>query len=405
MKFNRKVFFTLFPIGYWIVVIVGIVLHFLPEVSQLGNVLIDFGSFLLAFKSAIIVHEAGHLLAAKTVGGIPRRIVLGKGHELYRTEMFGISFVINSSFLGGYAYASFDQQKFLKLRYAFFILGGMLLNAVFALIFYVFFELELTDSKGEVLISVPFTIFLANSLMLLNFIPYYTSILGMKVPTDGLALLKLPFTHVKEVKKRLDANVLFDGYTYLEKKDYRSAWNIFNDHVTKYPDSNLLSINLSFILLKTGQTEKSIEECLKLLGGIHDEPIKPYSALIYNQLAWTYLVLGNIERADHFSALAIKAIPTENQIRGTRGSVLIEKGLTTEGMTLLFHNMDFQFVNNATLSAAIYLMLAYHVKRNLKESDKYLQFVKKNEVKLELDEKILFERNLSKMHSQKEFVN
>ncbi len=404
MKFNRKVFFTLFPIGYWIVLAVGIVLHFLPEMSQLGNLLIDFGSFLLALKGAVIVHEAGHLFAAKAAGGVPRRIVLGKGHELYRTKIFEIRLVINSSFLGGYAYASFDQQKFLKLRYAFFVLGGVLLNAVFALIFYAFFDLAFNNSKGEVLVAVPFTIFLANALMVLNFIPYYTTILGMRVPTDGLALLRLPFTNVKGVKKRLDVNLLFDGHEYLEKKDYRSAWNLFNDYLTKYPDSKILSMNLSFILLKTGQPEKSIEECLKLLGSINEEPIKPYAALIYNQLAWIYLVLDNIEQADHFSALAIRASPGENHIRSTRGSVLVEKGLTTEGMTWLFDNMDFQFVNNATLSAAIYLMLAYHVKRELKESDKYLQFVKTNEEKLEPDEKILFERNLSKMHSQKEFV-
>jgi hypothetical protein len=50
MKFKSKVFFALFPKIYWIPVAAGIALHFLEETSQLGNVLINFGSFLLAFK-------------------------------------------------------------------------------------------------------------------------------------------------------------------------------------------------------------------------------------------------------------------------------------------------------------------------------------------------------------------
>jgi hypothetical protein len=69
-------------------------------------------------------------------------------------------------------------------------------------------------------------------------------------------------------------------------------------------------------------------------------------------------------------------------------------------MTLLFKSMDFQFVNNATLSAAIYLMLAYHVKGETDESDKYLRFVERNEDKLEVDDTILFQRNLLKMKAE-----
>ncbi len=404
MEFNSRIFFTLFPKGYWILVAIGTGLSFLSETSQLGNVLINFGSFLIAFKAAVIIHETGHLIAAKLVGGVPRRMVLGKGHELYRMKAFDIIVIINSNFLGGYAYASIDRPKFIKLRYAFFTLGGILLNVLVALAFYALFDLGFNNSNDEISIAIPFTIFLANALMIINFIPYYTTVLGMKVPTDGLSLLKLPFTKIKDVEKRLDDNLLFDGHEYLEKKEYQSAWNVFTNYFNKYRESKIISLSLSYILLKTGQPEKSIEESLKLLDVINDKETRPFVGIIYNQLAWTYLVLNDIEKADHFSALAIKTIPNENSIRGTRGSVLVEKGLTSEGMTLLFPNMDFQFVNNATLATSIYLMLAYHLKGELSESSKYLEFVKANSEKLEADEKILFERNLLKMNAQEEAV-
>lgn len=54
-------------------------------------------------------------------------------------------------------------------------------------------------------------------------------------------------------------------------------------------------------------------------------------------------------------------------------------------------------MNNATLSLAMYLMLAYDIKDDSKERDKYFRFVQKNEDRLEADERILYERNLKKI--------
>lgn len=168
MRLKKRIFFTLFPVGYWVVIAVGIVFHFVSHVSQLGNVLINLGTFLVAYKVAVIIHETGHLIAAKAVGGTPRRVVLGKGHELYRTKILNIRAVINSHFLGGHAYASFEQPGFLKLRYGAFILGGVLLNVICGLVMSAFFEMVFTNSRGKVVIAIPFTIFLANSLMVLS---------------------------------------------------------------------------------------------------------------------------------------------------------------------------------------------------------------------------------------------
>jgi hypothetical protein len=96
-----RVVFTLFPLVYWILLGIGIALHFFPRAVQLGNILINIGSFMLALRVAVIIHEIGHLVAAKMVGGNPRRIVLGKGHEVYRKNILGISVIINSKFRGG----------------------------------------------------------------------------------------------------------------------------------------------------------------------------------------------------------------------------------------------------------------------------------------------------------------
>jgi hypothetical protein len=159
-------------------------------------------------------------------------------------------------------------------------------------------------------------------------------------------------------------------------------------------------LNIAHIFLKTGDPLKSVAESSRLLNEIDDKMLKPYSAVIYNHLAWTHLVLNDIEQADHFSALAMEEMPADQNIQGTRGSVLVEKGMTDRGMSLLFANMDFRFVDSGSLCAAIYLMLGSHLNGVLHERQRYLEFIKTNVERLEPDEKILFERNLSRIELQ-----
>jgi hypothetical protein len=109
--------------------------------------------------------------------------------------------------------------------------------------------------------------------------------MGIKVPTDGLALLKLPFIKLGEIERRIDLNLLWDGHEFLESKDYQSAWSAFNEYVGRYPDTKTLTMHLSLILLKTGRPEQSLEECLKLLDHPEDKHVKPYTGFIYNQIA------------------------------------------------------------------------------------------------------------------------
>jgi len=72
----------------------------------------------------------------KFVNGKPRRLILGNGHEVSRFKMFNIKVVINTPFRGGFAFSSFDDQKFIKWRYLFYISGGFLSNLILIYIIY-----------------------------------------------------------------------------------------------------------------------------------------------------------------------------------------------------------------------------------------------------------------------------
>ena len=395
---NRRVFFALFPPYCWILLAIGIALTInSADTAYLGRPIVNLALFLLFIKVAIILHELGHLLTAKLVGGTPKRISLGHGHQVYRTKIFNIRLVVHSKVSGGQAYAIFQQNKFFKLRFALYVLGGVIMNTSLAVLCYILWGFGFYDSNNQLTIDVSTVFILANAALLTNLIPFYSNVRGIEVPSDGMSLLKLPFEKSSELKRDLDLSLLFDAHELMEEKEYKRAWDIYTNYLQKYPDNKLLPLNLSIILLKTGEPEKSVATTTVLLEHIHEKTVQPYSAFIYNQLAWAHLVLNNIDDADHYSSLAYKTIASESSIRGTRGSVMIERGQTNEGMNLLFDSMDFNFVNSSTLCAAIYLALAYHNKGFSISRDEYLRFIQANEASLESDERILYQRVLTKI--------
>ncbi|SHH77783.1 Peptidase M50B-like [Chryseolinea serpens] len=147
----KKVFLTLFPLPYWILIVAGTVLGFLgDDFSSLSNAFINCGIFLVAAKLATIFHEIGHILAAKLVGGTPRRMILGRGHELYRAQIYGVRVVVNSSFRGARVTATFNHPSFLRLRYAFYMMGGVLCNGLIAFVFFSLFGFNFFGANDQV---------------------------------------------------------------------------------------------------------------------------------------------------------------------------------------------------------------------------------------------------------------
>ncbi|HEY5750420.1 MAG TPA: site-2 protease family protein [Chryseolinea sp.] len=393
----KKVFLTLFPLTYWLCIAAGIALGFLDdEFSSLSNSFINCGIFLLAVKLAIIFHEIGHILAAKLVGGTPRRMTLGKGHELHRTQLYGIHVVINSTFHGGLVNAAFTGPGFLRLRYAFYMLGGVLCNGLIAFVLYSLFGLNFFGADDKIIFAPASAFILANALLLVNLLPFYVAFMGVRIPSDGLALLTLPFVKRKEVEKWLKVDVLWDAQEHLERKEYSEALAIYEQYLSQYPENKTIRLTIASVLIKTGEPQKGLDTLLPLESSLHEKELKRLAGHFYNTAAWIYLLLNKIDLANHYSALALQKVPGENMFRGTRGSVLIESGNIKDGILLLSHSMDFNFTNSTTLTAAIYLMLAQHLKGNSSERDKYLNFVNLNYDKLDVDERLLFERNLEK---------
>lgn len=393
---KKNILLTIIPKGYWITLTVAIFFAVIGgEYLNLALLLFNLLIFLIGLKLAVLIHEVGHLTFAKLVGAVPRRMILGKGHLVAQTEYQGIKIILNSNFNSGLAYAAFDNLKFIRLKLLAYTSGGFLVNFFvgFALLF--FFDFSLKASEG---IQLSSAIAIANILTGISaLIPYYTIYNGLRLATDGLSILKIPFykrsslLELRSVSEQLDAYELYESKKYLDAID---AYELFKE---KTEDSKAVNLNLSICYMKLGKFQKALELLEELLPLVDQEPYKTYKSFIYNGLGWEYLLQNRLEDADKYSELAYKIDPNSEYIRGTRASILIEKGRFEEGKSLLIDDVDFAYPNNQTLSASIYLGLAFTELNKRKEAAKYLKFVDDNLHKLGPDEQLLNERTKEKI--------
>jgi len=392
-----NIFFRFFHKGWWIVILLAMLLNLIStESGQLSATMINIAATFLLLKVATVIHEYGHLAAARLVGGRPRRMILGIGHEIFRTEVASVKIVLNSIPIGGLAWATFDDQPFLKWRYAAYISGGVGLNLLVASLFYFLFGMNESYFSGEHGVDLASPMIFANSLGIINLIPFYTSFYGPKMPTDGLTLLQLVFN--KDKFKNLACKIeFFEAYENIENREYDKAYAILSNYHQKFPEDPLPVLAMSGVHIKRMQVDEALQMLSSLEKRINEKELKKHSGQIYNNLAWIYLLKEDIDLAYHYASLALKAAPKANFAWGTYGAVLIEKGSIQTGMKWLFKNMDLEHPNTTTLSASTYLMVAYHQRDDKKSRDMHLKFVQKNIKKLDQDDHIIFERNLQKV--------
>ncbi len=368
---------------------------FITGYVGLANIVFNLLLFLIGLKLAVLIHEFGHLLFAKFVGGTPRRLILGNGHKVAETKFKGVKLILNSNFNSGLAYAAFNNLSFIRTKLLVFTLGGLLANFLIAALLILLFGFTTDTSEG---IHLSSAICIANVLSGVSvLIPYYSSYQGIRLYSDGLSILRIPFHKNSQLVEISSVNELLDAFDLFESKKYIEAIAVYENFQLKTEGSKNVNINLSMAYLKLGNYERAIELMEELLPLIDEKPFKRLKNLIYNNLAWVYLLLNRIEEADKYSRLAYQVNPKYENVRGTRASVLIEKGKFAEGKNLLINDVDFNFPNSQTLGAAIYLSLAFHELEDHKKAEKYLQFVEDNLNILDIDEKTLYCRVKEKM--------
>ena len=402
IKKLKIIILTVIPIPCWVLLVIALIMRFRNNENLIfSNLILNYIAIFIFTKINVILHEVGHLLSAKIVRGEPRRMVLGKGHEVVKFVFFGIKIVLNNSFQGGFAIANFNNSlNRIKLRYLVYISGGILINILSAVIIFCLFDFNLNSLLGTKIDLA--SDFIASNILLLipNLIPFSINYLGVKIPNDILSILRLPFKKFEVIKNETDTNILIDAYEYFELKEYDKAIEKYETYLKTNNDQEIVKVNLSIMYLKKGNCQKSLEISKKVESFLEEKKYIQYKAYVYNNLAWIYLVQHDIVNADKYSDLAININKKEKSFQSTRSSVLIEKGEVETGINYLGTLFDSKFPNSQTITAAMYLSYGYHLLQNIKEKKKYYDFVSLNVSKLDIDEKFLWDSLQDRMMNQ-----
>jgi tetratricopeptide (TPR) repeat protein len=343
----------------------------------------------------IWIHEFGHALAGMAVGFPIKRITIGMGRELTRKQIGNTLIVVNSGFGGGMTGVGQVSERWLKPRFFIFVLGGVLAQSLAIVAIMLYFDVRLRDLWA--FREVPFAhifIYCNVILILVNLFPFRINMLGVRVPNDGLRIWKLPFMEPREVQEILSMGKIMEALELYEAKQYRETEKAFRECVHIYPATLIPKINLSAALIKQLKLDEATT-LLELQKDCHEDD--PYVSLLYNNLAWAYLLKkdeDSLRLADHYSARAIELSPKQPNILCTRGCVLIEHGEFKDGIKLIrkLANLRQPFDDRINSPAAfIGLAYGYYQRGNQKKALQYVNKLEASFIHLDLDYQVLFE--------------
>lgn len=387
----RNIFITLFPTGFW----VGLFFAFLTILRSghpnwLTYLFLNSILFILFLKIVIPIHELGHILAARIVGGTPRRIVLGTGHKVMEQVVGGVKIVLNSQLYSGLAYAAFDDLVEIKPKLFLYISGGILANILFACLIFPFLDpINLWNRNVN-----PAAVFFISNLYCcgISIVPFTFQYHGITHFSDGLQLLKIPHYQASDLVDLNSVNELLDAYDLFESKKYQKALEAYENYASKVDEAGLVMYNLGLLYLKIGDFAKGNAVFDSLIDQIDEKPFESHKSLIYGGKAWAGLIAGDVKSADMYSELAQVLEPDNEYYRGTRALVLVEKGSFGESNNMALANFESRFPNSQTIEAAVCLAIAQRELGNKKESDKYVKFVYTNQEILDVDDLTVYRR-------------
>lgn len=372
-----------FSIGILIFVLLNVINLPLRLIFQ--NVLLNLILIWFFIYLSVYIHEFGHAIAGWLVGFPIKKITIGLGETIWKYEIKATStlIVINNGFQGGLTHIGDVSRDFLRLRFFVFAAGGILMQIIL-----VWLCIKLTATW---LFFNPFLYNLSNLfvyanifLIIGNLLPYNTNAFGIPRPTDGLLLLTTFFMKEEQITEILLSGKILDGLENLEAKKLEEAELIFRECISKEPSLFLPKINLSAALIRQQKIDEAMEILTQITTKQEAKGVK--LALIYNNLAWCYLIKSTsepryLEQADDYSNQALSVNNQIPNLQGTRSCILIEKGELTEGIKILQPMVKInQPINEMTNSVLgfLYLAYGYYRQEDWNKSSQYWEKIKDN---------------------------
>jgi len=338
--------------------------------TEAGALLLNFVTIIFFFRLAIIIHESGHLFFAKLMGGVPLRMELGTGYDVFIQKFFNIPIVLKSKFDRGLAYYIFKNPS--KSKQIIATSGGFIFNFLMAGMAYYIFGLSFNPPYNPA-----FDFIFTNSVSaLFTFFPGEYN----KRKTDGLRIFHI-LSNKEKLNYQADETIkFFRAINFHEQKNYQKALVLYKELFSSENYGNSSRLHGSDCYFKTGNTTMSFKYLQDLQNLIKPEK-KILHLYLYNHLAWHYLLSGQTDKAHAYAGMSHQIDDTNVYASAIYGISLIETGKYLQGIKLLNKNINLSYYHSDIFIQVLYLMYASSRLKPRLQKNKYEKYIQKHRPK------------------------
>lgn len=342
-----------------IVLIGGLAWLIASPQNELALLIFQAGLCVCFANIAMVFHELGHILAGLMTKAKILQVTIGIGKTLYSRYFGGIEWKFCAIPICGFTIIGYKKRKFYRTRRFLTTLGGPLVNCL--LIFASVILLFHISSPWFLAVIKPFLA--ANILvLLLSLWPKKAYLAGSIMASDGLTLLTIPFISKSKIDQEIESCCVWEGYSYFKRNRFEDARRIYETGLTLFPDSTAIQNEIGKVLLHSGKYIEARDLFIKLQKSTSLSPTM--NIYILDAIATADVMIGGdnlLEEADAYSKIACENMPWQTEFKWTRGLVMVKKGHTEQGLTLLKEATN---KVEDSLSKAVYASYIYGLNRN-----------------------------------------
>lgn len=317
--------------------LLGAVLAFYE--SQWGFLLLTFFLFHVFGILATVPHELGHALAARACGMHVFQVAVGVGKKLFECRIFGVLVEFRAIPYGGVTLALTANRERFRIREFVYALAGPLANLIIALVVLGVVGWDrIADFRPHEKVSPWTLLFASNALVFItNLIPRsFPSATGQMV-SDGVHLIRAFMLKKDDLDQLRIAFHLAHADAARQRCDMKAVADWIERGLSDYPDDRTLLLHQGISLIEGQKFVEARSLFQKLLQDCDADDLG-FRALLMNDIAWVDALIGGkdlLDEADEYSDYAFKVLPWVAGVKGTRGTVLVERGGLRDGIPLL----------------------------------------------------------------------
>lgn len=344
--------------------------------------MLNLSLFGLFYIPGTILHEAGHAFAGLLAKWHVSKVVIGwYGKPLFTFRFAGFSWQFNSIPAGGFVCVFPRDERLFRLKSAFVCLAGPCANLIAAAVCFLLADSSFNELDQDVL---PLLAFGASNFLgfCVSIFPRQLSTAGQSLSTDGMLVIEALFRPVKAKQKQLVSGFLMEFQELHEAGLSHNAVSRLDQLRARYPADFLLAITHGILLLDIQRYSEARSTFVELLKTGTHNPY--YEAMLFNNIAWTNLMLDDpalLAESLAYSEKAVNAFSNTSPFLGTRGSVLVQAGKFKEGIALLKASLQLKERTESQGKALNFCMLSIAEQKlgNSSEAAHYLQLARESD--------------------------